>query len=69
LVLESVDAIAQLQFAFLKTLDLKQIGPRRVLQCCDCGIEIAMFLSQARKLRPELVFFVLGHRRRCAYVE
>jgi hypothetical protein len=69
LILDGVDAVAQLQFPLLQSLNLEEIGPRRSLQCLNRGIEVAMFLSQARELRPEFSFLFLGHRRRCAYVE
>ena len=50
-----------MQFAFLKALDLQLIRSVGVLEGRDRGIEIAMLLKEARQLRAELAFFLLGH--------
>jgi hypothetical protein len=63
LVLDEGDAVAQLQFAFLQALHLDHVRAGRVLQGGDRGIEVAMLLLQARKLRPKLAFFLFCHRR------
>jgi hypothetical protein len=63
LILDEGDAVAQLQLAFLKALHLDHVGAGRVLQRGDRGVEVAMLLLQARKLRPKLAFFLFCHRR------
>jgi len=63
LVFNEGDAVAQLQFALLQALHLNEVGARRRLERRDRGIEVAMLLLQARKLRPKLAFFLLCHRR------
>jgi hypothetical protein len=52
-----------LQLALLQALHLDDVGARRILQCSNRGIEVAMLLLQARQLRPKLAFFLLRHRR------
>ena len=64
LVFDEGNAVAQVQFALFQPLDLQDIGARRILQGCDRGVEVAMLLLQARKLRPELTFFLFGHAHR-----
>jgi hypothetical protein len=51
-----------MQLALLQPLDLEQIRAGRDLQRFDGGVEVAVLLLQARKLRAELAFFLLGHR-------
>jgi hypothetical protein len=58
LILDEGDAIAQVQFALLEPLHLKQIGTGGHLQRFDGGVEVAMLLLQARKLRAELAFLL-----------
>ena len=65
LVLDEGDAVAQLELAFLQALDLQLVGAGRIVQRLDGGIEVAVLLSQARQLRPELAFFLIRHR--CRY--
>jgi len=55
-------AIAQLKLAFFQPLYLDNIRARRFLQRRDRGVEVAVLLKQARKLRPKLAFFLLRHR-------
>ena len=64
LVFDIGNSIAQDELALFESLDLQQIGARRVLQGGDRGIEIAMLLLQARQLLPQLAFFLFGHRHR-----
>ena len=63
LVFDEGDAVAQVQFALLQPLHLDDVGARRFLQRRNRGIEVAMLLLQARKLRPKLAFFLFCHRR------
>ena len=63
LVLDEGDAVAQLQLALLQALNLDDVGARRDLERRNRGIEVAMLLLQACKLRPKLAFFLLCHRR------
>lgn len=62
LVFDKGDAVAQLKFALLQALQTQQIRRGRLLQRLDCGIEIAMFLLQPRKLGGEFVIVLLRHR-------
>ena len=55
--------VAQLQLAFFQALHLDDVGARRFLQRRNRGIEVAMLLLQARKLRAKLAFFLLCHCR------
>ena len=63
LIFDKRDAVAQLQLALLEALNLDDIRAGRSLQRGDRGIEVAMLLLQAQKLRPKLAFFLLRHRR------
>ena len=63
LVFDEGDAIAQLQLALLQALDLDDVCAGRFLQRGNRGIEIAMLLLEARKLRPKLAFFLFCHFR------
>src|ERR1700722_17598937 len=63
LVCDKGDAVAQMEFALFQPLHLDNVGARRVLQRRDRGVEIAMQLLQARKLLPQLAFFLFRHRR------
>jgi hypothetical protein len=61
LVFDEGDAVAQLELAFLQTLDLDDVRARRSLQRSNRGVEVAMLLQEARKLRPKLAFFLVRH--------
>ena len=63
LVFDRVDAVAQIELALLQALHLQNVGPARILERRDGGIEVAMFLQEPRQLRAELAFFLVGHRR------
>src|SRR5208337_230558 len=63
LVFDEGYAVAQLQLALLQALNLDDVGAGRNLQCRDRGVEVAMLLLQAGKLRPQLAFFLFCHRR------
>ena len=63
LVFDEGDAVAQLQLALLQALDLDDVAARRFLQRSNRGIEVAMLLQKARKLRPKLAFFLFRHFR------
>ncbi len=63
LVFDKGDAVAQVQLALLQALNLDDVGAWRSLQRSNRGVEVAMLLLQARKLRPKLAFFLLRHRR------
>ncbi len=63
LVFDEGDAVAQLQLALLQALHLDDVGAQRMLQRRNRGVEVAMLLLQARKLRPKLAFFLFCHRR------
>src|SRR5437660_8256376 len=64
LILDEGDTIAQLQFSLLEALHLEQVGTRRTLERADRRVEVAMLLLQTCQSRPELAFFLFGHRRR-----
>jgi len=63
LVFDEGDSVAQLQLALLQSLDLDDVGARRFLQGGNRGVEVAMLLQEARKLRPKLAFFLFRHVR------
>jgi hypothetical protein len=63
LVFDGVDAIAQIEFALLQTLNLQDVRSGRILQRRNGGIEVTMLLQQPRQLGAELAFFLVGHRR------
>jgi hypothetical protein len=63
LVLDEGDAVAQDQLALLEPLNLKEIGTRRHGERLDGGVEVAMLLLQARKLRAKFTLFVVCHGR------
>ena len=63
LVFDEGDTVAQLQLALLQALHLDDVGAQRMLQRRNRGVEVAMLLLQARKLRPKLAFFLFCHRR------
>jgi hypothetical protein len=69
LVLDCVHAIAQQKPALFQALNLQHVGSRRLLERFDGSVEISMFLSQARQLRPQLGLFFLGHCRGFTWVE
>ena len=50
LVLDRPDAITQNELAFFQPLQLQNVESRRLVQSLYGGIEIAVFLAQARKL-------------------
>jgi hypothetical protein len=64
LVRNEADAILDEQFAFFETLNLQQIGARRVFECRDSGIEVAVLLQELRQLLSQIAFFFFGHRYR-----
>ena len=51
------------QLALLQALNLDDVGARRNLQRRNRDVEVAMLLLQARKLCPQLAFFLFCHRR------
>ena len=61
LVFDERDAIAQLQFAFLQSLQPQQIRRGRLMQRVDRRIEIAMLLLQPGELVFELALIIVGH--------
>jgi hypothetical protein len=63
LVFDEGDAVAQVELALLEALNLDDVGAGRRLQRRDRGVEVAMLLLKARKLRPKLAFFLFRHRR------
>ena len=62
LVLDEGDAVAQMQLALLQALDLELVEARRVLQCSNGGVEVAMLLLQSRQLLLQLTLFLFGHQ-------
>src|SRR5207248_3235275 len=58
LVLDEGDAVAQMQLALLQALDLELVEARRVLQCSNRGVEVAMLLLQSRQLLLQLTLFL-----------
>jgi hypothetical protein len=64
LVFDAADFVAQHELAFFQALHLNDIGARRHRQSGDRGVEVAVFLLQARQLLPQLTFVVLRHRHR-----
>src|SRR6516165_2170105 len=63
LVFDIGNTVTQLQFSLFEPLDLDKVRTGRILQCSNRGIEVAMLLLQARKLRPKLAFFLFRHNR------
>src|SRR5580698_4562676 len=63
LVCDKGDAVAQVEFALFQPLHLDNVGARRFLQRRNRGVEVAMLLLQARKLLPQLAFFLCCHCR------
>ena len=63
LVCDEGNAVAQVEFALFQPLYLDDVGAWRILQRRNRGIEVAMLLLQARKLLPQLAFFLCRHRR------
>ena len=61
LVLDEGNPVPQDQLALLQPLDLQDVGAGRYLQRLDRGVEVAMFLQQARKLPAEFAFFLACH--------
>ena len=64
LVFDAADLVAQHQLAFLQALHLDHVGAGRHRQGDDRGVEVAVFLLQARQLLAQLAFVVLRHRHR-----
>ena len=60
LVFDAADLVAQHQLALLQPLHLDQVGAGRHRQGGDRGVEVAVFLLQARQLLPQLAFFVFA---------
>jgi hypothetical protein len=63
LIFDVGDAVPELQFSLFEALDLNEVRTRRFLQRSNRGVEVAMLLLQARKLRPKLAFFLFRHHR------
>ena len=61
LILDEGNPVLQEQLALLQPLDLQDVGTGRDLQRLDRGVEVAVLLQQARKLRAELAFFLACH--------
>jgi hypothetical protein len=59
LVFDEGDAVAQLQFALLQTLQPQQIRSRRVMQGIDGSIEIAVFLLQPGQFGREFAIVIV----------
>src|SRR5436190_5943789 len=51
-----------MQLALLQALDLELVEARRVLQCSNRGVEVAMLLLQSRQLLLQLTLFLFGHQ-------
>ena len=64
LIFDKRDAIAQLQLALFQALQPEQVRRRRLVQCLDCGIKIAMLLLQPRKFESKFVVVLIYHNRR-----
>jgi hypothetical protein len=64
LILDEGNSVAQGEFALFEPLNLDNVRTWGPLQGFDCRIKVAMLLSQSRKLRPKLGFFLFGHYRR-----
>src|SRR5262245_2225332 len=60
LILDEGNPILQHELALLQALHLKDVGTGRNLKRLNGGIEVAMFLQQARKLQAKLAFFLFG---------
>jgi hypothetical protein len=64
LIFDEANPVAQVQPAFLQSLDLEDVRARSILQGIDRGIQVAMLLLQPRQLLAQLAFFFFGHRHR-----
>src|SRR3954467_13303329 len=64
LVLDESYLVAQLQLALFQALHLDDVLAGGRLQRLDGGIEVTVFLAQARELSQKLVSFFFGHVRR-----
>ena len=60
-VIDTGDQVLQLQLAFFQPRQLQLIAMRRIGNCGDRGIEIAMFLAKLGELRLQDLFFFVGH--------
>jgi hypothetical protein len=63
-ILDLPDFVAEHQFALFQALHLNEVGTWRGGQRSDSGVEVAMFLLQARQLLPQRAFFLVGHCHR-----
>jgi hypothetical protein len=61
LILDKGDAVAQLQFAFLQTLQPQEVRRRRLMQGIYRRVEIAVLLLQPCKLGFEFALILVGH--------
>jgi hypothetical protein len=61
LIFDEGDTIAQLQLAFLHPLQTQQIGGRRLMECINRRVEIAVLLLQPCKLGQQLALIFVGH--------
>jgi hypothetical protein len=61
LILDEGDTVAQLQFAFLQTLQPQEIRRRRLMQGIYRRVEIAVLLLQPCKLGFEFALILVGH--------
>jgi hypothetical protein len=61
LVFDEGDAVAQLQFALFQPLQPQQVGRGRLMQRIDRGVEVAVFLLEARELHRKLALIFVGH--------
>ena len=61
LVFDEGDAVAQLQLAFFQALQPQQVRRRRLMQCIDRRVEVAVFLLEASELYRKLALIFVGH--------
>jgi len=61
LIFDERDAVAQLQFPLLQSLQSQQIGRGRLMQGIDRGVQVAVFLLQPCELVFELPLIFVGH--------
>ncbi len=61
LIFDEGDAVAQLQLALLQSLQPQQIGSRRLMQCIDRRIEVAVLLLQPGQLSVQLALILVSH--------
>ena len=61
LILDVGNAVPQVELALFEPLHLELVEARAMLQCGNCGVEVAMLLLQSRQLLLQLPLFFLGH--------